>query len=305
MNGDQRQRLAALVSQPVKWDCPLDRYTSFAIGGPAEAIAVVDFCRELQPLLAFLGSERIPWRVIGRGTNLLVSDAGFAGVIVILGGEFEQFGETAVDDEMVVVAAGGACGLARLAMECAAMGLAGLEFACGIPGTVGGGVIMNAGAWGKDMAAILRSVTVVTPDREEKLFRQELDFTYRAWPGFARYLGQGVVARIELTLERGEAATIQARCKELQDRRRAAQPPGKSAGSFFKNPPADSAGRLIEASGLKGTRIGGAMVSEVHGNFIINTGNAAAGDVLRLMQFVQEKVKKDCGVMLEPEVHFI
>ena len=305
MHGDQRRRLAALVSQPVRWDCPLDRYTSFAIGGPAEAIAVVDFRHELQPLLAFLRDERIPWRVIGRGTNLLVSDAGFAGAIVILGGVFEEFGATETEDGTVVVAAGGACGLARLARQCAERGLAGLEFACGIPGTVGGGVIMNAGAWGKDMAAVLRSVTVVTPDREEQLLRQDLDFTYRSWPGFARYLGQAVVARVELVLGRGDAAAIQAHCRELQDRRRAAQPPGKSAGSFFRNPPADSAGRLIEASGLKGTKIGGAMISEHHGNFLVNTGNATAGDVLRLMQLVQEKVAKNCGVRLEPEVHFI
>lgn len=305
MDGGQKKRLAALVSQPVKWACPLDRYTSFAIGGPAEAIATVDSHHELQSLLSFLVSERIPWRVIGRGTNLLVGDAGFAGVIILLGRDFEEFAEMPAENGTVAVTAGGACGLARLALHCAAQGFTGLEFACGIPGTVGGAVIMNAGAWGKDMATVLRSVTVVTPDREERILRQDLNFSYRSWPGFAHYRGLAVVARVELALGRGDAAAIQAHCKMLQDRRKAAQPPGKSAGSFFKNPPDDSAGRLIEVSGLKGTKIGGAMVSERHGNFLVNTGNATAGDVLRLMQFVQEKVAQDCGIMLEPEVHFI
>lgn len=279
----QRKRLAALVSQPVKWDCALDRYTSFAIGGPAEAVATVETSQELQSLLGYLEQERIAWRVIGRGTNLLVSDRGFAGVIVILSRDFEQFSESSSGDGTVIIAAGGACGLARLSLHCAGSGLSGLEFACGIPGTVGGAVIMNAGAWGRDMAGVLRSVTVVTPDRQETVLRQDADFSYRSWPGFTRYRGRGVVARVELTLCRGDAAVIRMHCQTLQDRRKAAQPPGKSAGSFFKNPPDDSAGRLIEMSGLKGTRVGGAMISEYHGNFLVNTGSATAEDVLRLM----------------------
>lgn len=305
MNGGQRTKLAALVSQPVQWDCPLDRYTSFAIGGPAEAIAIVDRLLELQPLLAFLQQEGILWRVIGRGTNLLVSDDGFRGVIVILGREFERFSHREGADGSIVLTAGGACGLARLSLACADKGVSGLEFACGIPGTVGGAVLMNAGAWGKDMAGILRSVSVVTPDLEETVLRQDLEFSYRSWPGFARYRGLAVVARVEMLLERGDAAAIKKQCKELQERRKAAQPPGRSAGSFFRNPPDDSAGRLIEASGLKGMRIGGAMISEQHGNFLVNTGNATADDVLRLMELVQEKVAKECGVQLEPEVHFL
>lgn len=305
MNALQRQRLAALVSQPVKWDCALDRYTSFAIGGPAEAVATVETRHELQSLLGYLEQERIAWRVIGRGTNLLVSDHGFAGVIVLLGRDFEHFRQDSPGEGTVVITAGGACSLARLSLHCAGDGLSGLEFGCGIPGTVGGAVIMNAGAWGGDMAGVLRSVTVVTPDREETVLRQDTEFSYRSWPGFARYRGRGVVAQVELRLCHGDGAAIRMHCKTLQDRRKAAQPPGKSAGSFFKNPPDDSAGRLIEVSGLKGTRVGGAMISEYHGNFLVNTGNATADDVLRLMKLVQEKVAKDCGIMLEPEVHFI
>lgn len=306
MNGGQQQSLASLLSQPVKWQCRLDRYTSFAIGGPAEAVVRVDLRHELPPLLNYLARERIAWRVIGRGTNLLVNDEGFPGVIVLLGREFEQYTERSSEDGAVVVTAGGGCGLAKLSLHCAESGWTGLEFACSIPGTVGGAVIMNAGAWGQDISAILRSVTVVTPDKEMIILRTDLHFSYRCWQGYADYRGLAVVAEVELSLQRGDAAAIKAQCNMLQDRRKASQPrEHANAGSFFKNPPNDSAGRLIEVSRLKGMSIGGAMVSERHGNFLVNKGGATAGDVLHLMKVIQDKVKKDCGVVLEPEVHFI
>ncbi len=306
MNGGQQKRLASLLSQPVKWQCRLDCYTSFAIGGPAEAVVVVDLRQELAPLINYLAEERIGWRVIGRGTNLLVRDEGFAGVIVLLGREFLHSLTTSSADGAVVVRAGGGCGLARLSLRCAESGLTGLEFGCGIPGTVGGAVVMNAGAWGQDISAILRSVTVVTPGGEETIPRDNLGFSYRRWDGWERYQGMAVVAEVELSLRRGEVAAIKAQCKMMQEKRKASQPHEyASAGSFFKNPPHDSAGRLIEASGLKGMIFGGAMVSELHGNFLVNRGGATAGDVLHLMKVIQEKVKKDWGVVLEPEVHCI
>lgn len=306
MNGEQQKRLAALVSHEVKWQCRLDRYTSFAIGGPAEAVVRVDLRQELQPLLGYLAGEKIAWRVIGRGTNLLVRDEGFAGVIILLGREFDRHTEQTSAEGTVVVHAGGSCGLAGLSLWCAECGLTGLEFACGIPGTVGGGVIMNAGAWGQEISAILESVTVVTPDSTERIVRRDLDFSYRRWDGYARYQGQAIVAEVEVALQRGDAAAIKARCRILQERRKALQPrEHANAGSFFRNPPHDSAGRLIEACGLKGMRVGGAMISERHGNFLVNRGGATAGDVLQLMKVIQDKVNKDCGVMLEPEVHLI
>lgn len=305
MNGEQQQRLAALVSQEVKWQCRLDRYTSFAIGGPAEALVRVDLRQELQPLLGYLAGEKIAWRVIGRGTNLLVRDEGFAGVVILLGREFDRYAADVADGK-VIVNAGGSCGLAGLSLWCAENGLTGLEFACGIPGTVGGGVIMNAGTRGQEISAIIESVTVVTPDKTERRVRRDLDFSYRRWDGYARYHGQAVVAEVELALQRGDAAAIKARCKMLQEKRKASQPrEHANAGSFFRNPPHDSAGRLIEVCGLKGMIVGGAMISERHGNFLVNRGGATAGDVLQLMKAIQEKVYKDYGVMLEPEVHFI
>jgi len=306
VNQGQQKRLTELVSQPVEWQCKLSRYTSFAIGGPAEAVVQVDLFRELQPLLGFLAGEKIPWRIIGRGTNLLVPDEGFPGVILRLGGEFAAISEKEDDNDSVIVRVGGGGSFAGLSRRCSESGLTGLEFACGIPGTVGGAVIMNAGAWGSDIASVLRGVTLVTAEKEINLSSEQLDFTYRCWPGFAAYQGRAVVAAVDLVLHRGDPAAILAQCKSLLERRKATQArEHANAGSFFKNPPDDSAGRLIEASGLKGLRVGGAMVSEQHGNFLVNTGGATAADVLRLMKIVQDKVKSDCGVCLEPEVHFL
>ncbi|MBU1568534.1 MAG: UDP-N-acetylmuramate dehydrogenase [Proteobacteria bacterium] len=306
MNQGQQKRLAELVSQPVQWQCDLSRYTTFAIGGLAEALINVHQLSELQPLLWFLAEGSIPWRIIGKGSNLLVRDEGFSGVILRLGGEFAAVSEQVGDDGLVVVRGGGGGSLARLSWHCSERGLTGLEFGCGIPGTLGGAVIMNAGAWGQNIGSVLRRVKLMTAEGEINLSSGDLNFSYRCWKDFSRYQGRAVVAMAELALQRGETVAIRAYCSSLQEKRKATQPNEyANAGSFFKNPPNDSAGRLIEASGLKGLRVGGAMVSEGHCNFLVNTGGATASDVLRLMQIVQDKVKRDSGVFLEPEVHFI
>ncbi|MDK9708743.1 MAG: UDP-N-acetylmuramate dehydrogenase [Desulforhopalus sp.] len=306
MNPAQRQALSALLSQPVQWQCHLSGYTSFAIGGPAEALIKVNLRSELQPLLAFLAEEDISWRVLGKGTNLLVGDEGFAGVIIRLGGEFTQCAEEAGEDGLLQLQIGGGASLSRLAVRYSERGLTGLEFACGIPGTLGGAVIMNAGAWGSDIASVLQGVTLTTAEGDIPLTAEEMDFTYRSWRGFSRYQGRAVVAAVGLRLRHGDPVEVTARCRTLQERRKVSQPSDyANAGSFFKNPPNDSAGRLIEASGLKGLRVGGAMVSERHANFLVNTGSATAADVLRLMTKIQKKVQEDWGVCLEPEVHFI
>ena len=159
MNRAQQNRLSELVSQPVKWQCRLDRYTSLAIGGPAEAVLTVNKRQEIQPLLVFLTEENIPWRIIGRGTNLLIKDEGFAGVILVLGDEFKTVErQQEKDGETVIVRAGAGFGLAQLTFRFVEWGLTGLEFGCGIPGTLGGAVIMNAGAWGSEMSSIVESV---------------------------------------------------------------------------------------------------------------------------------------------------
>jgi UDP-N-acetylmuramate dehydrogenase len=307
MNRAQQNRLSALASQPVKWQCRLDRYTSFSIGGPAEALLTVNRRQEMQPLLVFLTEENIPWRIIGRGTNLLVKDEGFAGVILVLGAEFKTVErQTERDADTVIVRAGAGYGLAQLALRFVEWGLSGLEFGCGIPGTLGGAVIMNAGAWGSEMSSVVEIVRLVTAEGEEQFVRRDLDFSYRCWDGFSAYLGRAVVTEVELVLKNGDPDEIRQSCNVLQNTRKKTQRcEYPNAGSFFKNPVNDSAGRLIDASGLKGTTIGGAMISEHHGNFLVNKGGATAADVLGLMEIVQAKVKIDSGIDLEPEVHFI
>ena len=307
MNSEQKLKLTNLSSQAIKWQCRLDRYTSFAIGGPAEALVKVEKRPELQSLLAFLVEEQIPWRVLGRGTNLLVKDEGFAGVILLLGGDFNNVEREFTNDaDSVIVRAGAGCSLTRISFRCIEWGLTGVEFACGIPGTVGGAVIMNAGAWGGEMSSIVENVRLTTADGEKVFVRQELDFSYRCWDGFAPYLGKAVVSEVELKLKKGDLDIIRQNCSILQDRRKQIQHcKYPNAGSFFKNPPNDSAGRLIDASGLKGLTVGGAMISDHHGNFLVNKGGATADDVLNLMKIVQTQVKNDSGVTLQPEVHFI
>jgi UDP-N-acetylmuramate dehydrogenase len=307
MNSEQKLKLTNLSSQAVKWQCRLDRYTSFVIGGPAEALVKVEKRPELQSLLAFLVEEQIPWRVLGRGTNLLVKDEGFAGVILLLGGDFNNVEREFTNDaDSVIVRAGAGCSLTRISFRCIEWGLTGVEFACGIPGTVGGAVIMNAGAWGGEMSSIVENVRLTTADGEKVFVRQELDFSYRCWDGFAPYLGKAVVSEVELKLKKGDLDIIRQNCSILQDRRKQIQHcKYPNAGSFFKNPSNDSAGRLIDVSGLKGLTVGGAMISEHHGNFLVNKSGATADDVMTLMKIVQAKVKSDSGVDLEPEVHFI
>jgi len=332
-----KRRLAALANSPVLWDCPLREYTSFAIGGPAAALITVEGLAELQRLLAFVREQKVAWRMIGRGTNLLVSDAGFEGVIFILGKGFARIsqlrtepnsvpqGRKVVIDEAgseardgIIVRAGAGCSLARVVNWCGDQGFTGLEFAAGIPGTIGGAVIMNAGAWGSEMAGVLASVTVVTPGGEIRtLPRTELDFGYRIWHDYFNRLravektpghttAGWIVVGVELSLAAGEAARVRNLCQSYRERRRMKQPKNvPSAGSFFKNPEGDAAGRLIEASGLKGMKVGGAMVSPVHANFLVNCGGATAADVVALMQKVQAAVRRDSGVLLEPEVHFL
>ncbi len=307
MNSRQQEKLTGLLARPVHWQCRLDRYTSFAIGGPADAVVKVESRLELQALLVFLLDEQIPWRVIGRGTNLLVRDEGFAGVVLLLDGEFKTVDRPSNQNVgSVIVRAGAGCSLRQLAYRCMEWGYSGVEFACGIPGTLGGAMIMNAGAWGSDMSAIVAGVVLMTADGEKRFDRRELDFSYRCWHGFAAHLGCAVVAEVELALQNGDPDMIRQQCEALQDRRKKMQRcTYPNAGSFFKNPANDSAGRLIDASGLKGLTIGGAMISAHHGNFLVNKGGATAEDVVRLMHVVRAKVKKDSGVDLEPEVHFI
>lgn len=306
MNESLRQELIRLVPEGIQWDCSLKGYTTFRIGGPAKVLVTVHGDRELQALLALLASHDVSWCVIGKGSNLLVSDSGYDGVVLLLSGAFQEKSVERVDDGRVRLLVGAGCALSGVSTWCAEQGLSGCEFACGIPGTVGGGIRMNAGAWGGEIADVLHAVTLMGPKGEKRYGREELDLGYRSWRNYTRDHGGQIIVGAEFILNQDDPERVKATCADFRRRRNRLQPAGRgNAGSFFKNPQNDSAGRLIEACGCKGTSIGGAMVSPQHANFFVNTGDAQAADVVQLMRLVQEKVKEKSGIDLEPEVHFL
>jgi UDP-N-acetylmuramate dehydrogenase len=304
-----KAELAQLASNPVRWDCPLAPLTSFGIGGAATAVIVVEHLSELAVLLTCCDTNRIKHRFIGRGTNLLVADAGFDGVVLLFGkalSEIRVLEETKAGSVRIQVGAG--CSLAKLLRWCTDKSFSGLEFASGIPGSLGGAVVMNAGAWAGEIADVLASVTVFSmANGEEIIARKKLDFGYRKWRNQKNTMGEELlVVSAEIVLQKGSKEKIESTCRGYFAKRKKKQPKGlKNAGSFFKNPQGDSAGRLIEAAGLKGVRCGDAMVSPVHANFFVNMGSAKAQDIKDLMRVVTKKVREESGIELQAEVHFL
>jgi UDP-N-acetylmuramate dehydrogenase len=291
----------------ILWDSPMSRFSSLKVGGPAEAILFAESQDELTGLISWLHANNICWQIIGRGSNILVPDEGLSGVVIFLNGEFTKLEtlNSAVqhDDDTVKVRAGGGCLLAKLVRHCIAGSYRGLEFAIGIPGSVGGAIVMNAGAWGHEIGEFIDTVTIMDNNGTIATEKKEtLGLTYRKWG-----LGpKTILLFATFILCQGEKHEIETECKKYQNLRKQQQPLGAaSAGSFFKNPPGQPAGRLIEEVGLKGFKVGGAMVSDQHANFIINTGDASASDIITLMQEIQMKVFNRYGINLEPEVHIL
>jgi UDP-N-acetylmuramate dehydrogenase len=272
--------------------------TSFEIGGTADLFVVVDDEEQLAAVMAAAYQHSLPVFCLGAGTNLLVSDRGIRGLVVTLG---TGFASIAIHGN--AVSAGAAVQFRTLVETVVNQGLAGLEFGEGIPGTLGGGLVMNAGAFGSEIARVVMKVHGVTPSGKlGALTNQEIGFAYRrsALPrGF-------VITRIEFALESGDRETLWARVQTIRARRAARQPGDHpNAGSVFKNPPGNFAGHLLEAAGLKGTRIGGAAFSCRHANFIVNLGGARAEDVRSLIELARNKVHQTTGVLLEPEVKLV
>lgn len=275
---------------------PLNRHTTFRIGGPADLLVEVADRHELSQLLRLAAGEGVPVYIIGNGSNLLVSDDGVRGLVLSLTGEFSQL---AVEGSTVRV--GGGHSLPKLAHQVQKLGLGGIEFACAIPGTVGAGLVINAGAHGGDLSQVVTEATVVWGDgRIERLTPERIGFGYRS----SRLQGtSAIVTEVVMGLHPQDAAEMQGAMRHHLERRRQTQPlQYPNAGSIFKNPPGDYAGRLIEQAGLKGEREGDAQVSEKHANFIVNLGSASAKDVLRLMDRVRSTVEQRFGVRLEAEV---
>lgn len=282
---------------------PMARHTSFRIGGPADAFVIVNDEKELAAVLGTCTDAHAEHMLVGNGSNFLVSDDGFRGIMIRLGGDFEKIYQN--DDDPLKVTAGAARSLSSTSVFLTERGLAGMEFASGIPGSIGGAIYMNAGAYGGEMKDVVTSVRVMTADGSEikNLPAEEMDFGYRhSIIGSAGLIVLGVTLR--LTPDEPEA--IAARVSELQAKRNARQPVNyPSAGSTFKRPAGGFAAALIDQAGLKGYRAGGAMVSEKHAGFVINAGGATCEDVLAVMRHVRDKVQENSGIVLEPEVRLI
>ena len=294
--------LSSLLGERVRVGEPLARHTSLRIGGPADLLALPDTPDELGGVLRAAKTHGVRVTLLGGGSNLLVADGGIPGIVVKLGRGFAHLSwkERAGGCE---VRAGAAVRFGRLARAAVARGLSGLEYAEGIPGTVGGALFMNAGAYGGEVAAAVAAVDGVTAEGELlALAGDALAFCYRR----AELAPGLVVTAVRFRLQRDGVAVVRERMEDARSRRTAAQPHGQAnAGSIFKNPPGDHAGRLIEVAGLKGARAGRARISERHANFIVNEGGACAVDVKALMDLAQRVVWEQSGVWLEPEVRLL
>lgn len=277
-------------------DEPMSRHTSFQIGGAADYFVTPCEGAEVQKVITLCREYQMPYYILGNGSNLLVSDQGYRGVIIQLG---KKMNEIKIEGEMIKAQAGAL--LSTVSALAGKHALTGIEFASGIPGTIGGAVVMNAGAYGGEMKDILHSVTVLTEDNEIKILTgEELELDYRT----SVVSKKGYTAlEAEICLKKGDIEEIKDRMDDLKARRISKQPLAlPSAGSTFKRPEGYFAGKLIQDAGLKGMKVGGAQVSEQHSGFIVNQGEATAHDVAQLIDLVIVRVREQFGVTLEPEV---
>lgn len=302
---DQKNFIKGLCKN-VEWGVCLAPYTSLRLGGEALGLVRVQSETELIELLQFCAVHDVVYRVIGRGSNLVVSDEGFAGIIIVLEGEFATIDVSQEIGFSLSLQVGAGATITRLCRFAEKHGFAGAEFLLGIPGTVGGAVLMNAGAWGQEICDMISAVTLVTKDGPLYLSRGEIPYSYRSWDDFDQMYPGAVITAMQIMLHRADPEQVAQECRMVTQQRRAAQGIHEpNAGSFFKNPTGATAGQLIDSCGMKGERVGDAMVSMQHANFFINCGKATAGDIRQLMAVVQQRVEKETGILLEPEVHFV
>ena len=288
-----------IPSERIRLDETMSRHTTFRVGGPADYFIVPESIEELSKLVKYLNLVEREYFILGNGSNLLVGDHGYRGVVIWIA---DNFAEIKVEGNKIIAGAGAM--LSKVASTALEAGLTGFEFASGIPGSVGGAMVMNAGAYGGEMKDIVKRVEVVTTDGDVfEMSNAEMNFGYRTSVCRKAKLA---VTKVEFELEAGDKEAIKARMDELKAQRLAKQPlEFPSAGSTFKRPEGHFAGKLIMDAGLSGYTIGGAKVSEKHCGFIVNSGNASAIDIHDLIFEVQEKVKNRFNVKLEPEVCII
>jgi UDP-N-acetylmuramate dehydrogenase len=285
-----------ISEERIKQNELMKNHTSFHIGGPADILVLPQDAEEIKRIITCCKDEGVPFFVMGNGTNLLVRDKGIRGVVIKLA---QNFNDIQITKNIIKCKAGMAVSVAvRAALE---NSLSGLEFASGIPGTVGGAVVMNAGAFGGEMADVVKKVNVL--DLEGNIFemsKDELGYSYR---NSVLQKGDKILLDVEMELTPGNRDEIKAKMEDYISRRKQKQPLNlPSAGSAFKRPPGNYAGYLIEKAGLKGYRIGGAMVSDLHAGFIVNIDNATCEDVLKLIKHIQKEVKDKFNIDLEPEI---
>lgn len=292
--------LFARLGDRVKENVSLAPYTSARIGGPADILVTVTSADELARAIKLLWKEQIPYTILGGGSNVLISDRGIRGVVILNRAKGVRFHN---DEDPSVTAESGVI-FSNLANRCASKGVSGLEWAAAVPGTIGGAVYGNAGAFGGDMAGSLIWAELLTRNGREKFTAEQLAYGYRT-SILKRGELDAVVLSAQLRLKVSTREEVTASIQQFTAHRKATQPAGASMGSMFKNPDGDYAGRLIESAGLKGTRIGNAEVSPVHGNFFITHESTRAEDIRALIRLVQSTVKEKHGVDLELEIELI
>lgn len=298
MERDYKKEAQGLIQVKVLVDAPMRRFTSIRVGGPADDLIFPNDVNELRRVVLHAKKRKIPLFILGKGTNLVVRDRGIRGWVVSL-----TQGMRKIRSKGDVVEAEAGASLQRLVQFSARIGLAGLEAFWGIPGTVGGGLAMNAGAWGVEMKDVTRAVSFLSEDGEiVERPRSRLKFSYRKLD----FPSSWVILKGRFQLKRAPKEEILKRMKSYSEARQKKHPLDyPSAGSIFKNPKEGPAGRWIEEAGLKGFRVGQAMVSDLHGNFIINLGKATAREVIDLMERVERKVYEEKGISLEREVKVV
>jgi UDP-N-acetylmuramate dehydrogenase len=293
-----RNTLKSILSKPPLEEEPLSLHTSLRIGGPAEFLVFPSNLRELQEILKLVSRYEIPFGVIGKGTNLLVRDGGVRGILINISNLCSGFQFTGIN-----VKSGAGVPLPLLARAAINRGLQGLEFAIGIPGSVGGAIYMNAGAFGYSIGALLQKVVCLDYKGNLREYSKDrIVFSYRYSSLQEEKI---IILQAVLTLSEGEREELLLSAKRMQKERRLKQPSLPSAGSIFRNPPGYAAGYLIEQTGLKGMTVGGAQISTKHANFIVNKDNATARDVLALIGIIREKVKESFNINLELEIEII
>jgi len=284
----------------VLFNAPMAEYTSFGIGGPADVMAFPRDEHDLKEILRFVISKKFPFLIMGMGTNILVRDGGYRGIVINMR---EGLRDTEWNEEAATAVVGAGVRTPAFVADSAERGLSGMEFACSIPGSMGGAAVGNAGAYGRDMSAVMEGVEVMSRKGVKRFIpTADMGLSYRH-----SNIGEGsVVIRVHVRLGKSTAEKVKERIKGFVERRRALSAiPTANAGSIFKNPAGATAGKLIEEAGFKGSAEGGASVSKEHANYIVNNGGARAADVLSLMALVRDGVYGRSGILLEPEIKVV